>query len=273
VTLHALVGGEVVARRALQLPMAPGGLTVSTDHTIVEAGTTLRAHVSGVAGPSAAVLNVFRGGHWVAATSIAGDADAPADGVTLPPLAAGLHVIQAQASAFDVQGSGVAVVCAYPPGDSAEACLLALTGDTRVRARQDAFAAQLRATQHTLAAGDDAERAFRFLAHDHARDLYGLPFPSSSLEQQAYGVDDRVSGSRVVVAVAMLLMGLVAASIVLRRARDGANLADAVMRAAGSSDDERSATRGRLSLTTWLAALLVLGAFVVVAIMVLSRGM
>ena len=86
-------------------------------------------------------------------------------------------------------------------------------------------------------------------------------------------MDERVSGSRVVVALAMLLMGLVAASIVLRRAREGANLADAVLREAGSAEDERDVTRARSSRTTWLAALLVLGAFVLVAIMVLSRGM
>ena len=89
----------------------------------------------------------------------------------------------------------------------------------------------------------------------------------------AYGVDERVSWSRVVVAIAIILMGLVAASIVLRRAREGANLADAVLREAGSTEGERDETRGRLSRGTWLAALAVLAAFVLVAMMVLSRGM
>ncbi|MCA9535446.1 MAG: hypothetical protein KC593_17255 [Myxococcales bacterium] len=273
VTLRASVDGRVVARRALQLPVSPGGLSASVDRSIVPAGESVRVRVDGVAGPTAAVINVFRGGHWVAATSIAGDEQAPADGLTLPPLAPGLHLVQAQATPFDVQGSGVAVVCAYPAGDSAEACLLALAGDTRVRARQDAFAERLRSGEDSPETSLDPQLAFRFMAHDHARDLYGLPFPSSGLEQVAYGVDERVSGSRVVVALAMLLMGLVAASIVLRRAREGANLADAVLREAGSAEDERDVTRARSSRTTWLAALLVLGAFVLVAIMVLSRGM
>lgn len=273
VTLRALVDDTVVARRAVQLPMSPGGLMASMDHVMVPAGQPVSVSVSGVSGPSAAVINVFRGGHWVAATSIAaGDEAEAAPIITLPPLAPGLHHVQAQASAFDVQGSGVAVVCAYPADDSIEACLLALTGDARVRAREDELAATLRG-EHAPLSEEDAARAFRFLAHEHARDLYGLPFPSSGLEQLAYGADERISGSRVVVALAMLLMGLVAASIVLRRAREGANVAEAVMREAGASEDEAHVTRGRLGRTTWLAALLVLGAFVLVAIMVLSRGM
>ncbi len=269
VTLRASVDGRVLARRALQLPMAPGGLSARVDRAVVQAGESVRLEVTGVGGPAAAAVNVYRGGHWVAATSIAGDDHAPEGGLVLPPLEPGVHHIQAQASAFDPQGAGVAVVCAYPAGDTAEACLLALTGDTRVRSRSDAFAEQLRAGG-TLA---DADTAFRFLAHEHARDLFALPFPSSGIEQVAYGVDERVTWSRIVVAIAIILMGLVAASIVLRRAREGANLADAVWREAGSSEGERDQTRGRLSRGTWLAALAVLAAFVLVAMMVLSRGM
>jgi hypothetical protein len=261
--------GVCSARRALQLPMAPGGLSARVDRAVVQAGESVRLEVTGVGGPAAAAVNVYRGGHWVVATSIAGDDDAPEGGLVLPPLEPGVHHIQAQASAFDPQGAGVAVVCAYPAGDTAEACLLALTGDTRVRSRSDAFAEQLRAGG-TLA---DADTAFRFLAHEHARDLFALPFPSSGIEQVAYGVDERVTWSRIVVAIAIILMGLVAASIVLRRAREGANLADAVWREAGSSEGERDQTRGRLSRGTWLAALAVLAAFVLVAMMVLSRGM
>ncbi len=269
VTVCALVDQLEVARRALQLPMSPGGLAAHVDRAIVEAGQSVRVQVSGVAGPASAAVNVYRGGHWVVATSIAGEEDAPEGGLLLPPLEPGLHHIQAQASAFDPQGSGVAVVCAYASGDSADACLVALTGDTRVRSRNDVFAEQLRGGA-TLA---DPDTAFRLLAHEHARDLFALPFPSSGIEQVAYGVDERVSWSRITVAVAIMLMGLVAASIVLRRAREGANLADAVLREAGSTDVEREQTRGRLSLGTWLAALAVLGAFVLVSIMVLSRGM
>lgn len=269
VTLRATVDGRVLARRALQLPMAPGGLSARVDRAVVQAGESVRLEVTGVGGPAPAAVNVYRGGHWVVATSIAGDDDAPEGGLVLPPLEPGVHHIQAQSSAFDPQGSGVAVVCAYPAGDTAEACLLALTGDTRVRSRNDAFAEQLRAGA-TLA---DRDTSFRFLAHEHARDLFALPFPSSGIEQVAYGVDERVSWSRIVVAIAIILMGLVAASIVLRRAREGANLADAVLREAGSTEGERDETRGRLSRGTWLAALAVLAAFVLVAMMVLSRGM
>lgn len=269
VTLRATAEGRLLARRALQLPIAPGGLSARVDRAVVPAGESVRLEVTGVGGPAAAAVNVYRGGHWVAATSIAGEDDAPAGGLVLAPLEPGVHHVQAQASAFDPQGAGVAVVCAYPAGDTAEACLLALTGDTRVRSRGDAFAEQLRAGA-TLS---DADTAFRFLAHEHARDLFALPFPSSGIEQVAYGVDERVSWSRIVVAIAIILMGLVAASIVLRRAREGANLADAVWREAGSTEGERDQTRGRLSRGTWLAALAVLAAFVLVAMMVLSRGM
>lgn len=269
VTVCALREGLEVARRPVQLPMSPGGLSARVDRAIVVAGESVRLEVTGVAGPASAAVNVYRGGHWVVATSIAGGDEAPAGGLLLPPLEAGVHHIQAQASPFDPQGSGVAVVCAYPAGDSAEACLLALTGDTRVRSRNDPFAALLRAGT-TLA---DADVSFRFLAHEHARDLFALPFPSSGIEQVAYGVDERVSWSRIVVAMAIMLMGLVAASIVLRRAREGANLAEAVMLEAGSTDGERDDTRHRLSRGTWLAALAVLAAFVLVAVMVLSRGM
>jgi hypothetical protein len=208
----------------------------------------VRLEVTGVGGPAAAAVNVYRGGHWVVATSIAGDEDAPEGGLALPPLEPGVHHIQAQASAFDPQGAGVAVVCAYPAGDTAEACLLALTGDTRVRSRSDAFAEQLRAGA-TLT---DADTAFRFLAHEHARDLFALPFPSSGIEQVAYGVDERVSWSRIVVAIAIILMGLVAASIVLRRAREGANLADAVL-ARGRLERGRAGPDARASQPWHLA--------------------
>jgi hypothetical protein len=265
-----------VARRALQLPVAPGALSASVDRYLLPAGSAPELRVRSISGTAAAAVNVFRGGHWVVATSVP-ESEAAEAGVALPPLQPGVHHIQVQASPWDPQGSAVVVVCAYPEGDSEDACLAALTGDARVRARNDAFAASLRDV-HSESPPPEAEHApawlaFRFLAFEHANDLHAMPPPSSGVEQAAFGVDARVSTSRVVVALMMILMGLVAASIVLKRAREGANLAESVLRAAGATDEEQEAERGQLSLTTWLSALAVLGAFIVVAIMVLSRGM
>lgn len=289
VTFRATQDGAVVARRQMQTPLAPGAVQVDAARYILPAGSSPVVWGESVAGDTALAAELFRGGELGVLTGITSvplgedevgppDEDPPEGATRLPPLDTGLYHLQAHSSPFDTHSSGAAALCAYDPAHGERSCVTALAGAADARERQDAFAAAWRAGGDEGIAGISPEDAFRFLSDARNIERYPLPPPSSGVQQAAFGVDRRVSLGRMAVAGLVAFLGVIAALVVLRRSLAAAEEAGRVLEVAtdlAEEDHDRDAEEARIDrmrMTSYLAALLVFGAFLMVSFMVLSRS-
>lgn len=209
VRLLARRGGELVARRAVRLPVAVGAPVLE-----LGVGPAPTLQLAGVRGRSAALVDVFRNGAWTRATAASFEPDEDGAAVVAfpgEPLPPGLWRIQVQVDRFEL---GLAASRLHPvvaaPGRPAPGAVADLLRETRV---DPGAAAEL----DRLAAVSDPDAAVAYALAGAERSLALLPDARSNRSARAAAVRRIRTRLRILTAALFLLAGVWVATFVARR--------------------------------------------------------
>jgi hypothetical protein len=254
VVLEASRGGEVVAERELQLPVALATPAVRLDRRVVPEGEAPRLRVSVLGDRPGVIVDAYRAGGWAATGSMAppeGEVDAPFG--ALPP---GLWRLQVRTDPFSARHAAqrlVAVGVAVGDLDDAMARIGRLGGDA------------------TAPPGPPEDR-FAWAAASVEMGHRALPAAVSGFSADQARLEARQAKLRLAALVALVLGLLVLGVVLARRGVESALEAQRVMEATGDPELTTARHRRRTLLSALAIVATVLLAFVGAAALIVARA-
>jgi hypothetical protein len=248
--LVATRDGAEVARRSVQLPVALATPAVMLASRHVPAGAPVRLAVNVLGDPPAVVVDAYRDGQWIHATSIAPSEDAQ----PLPRLLApGVWRLQVHADPFVADRAAVRWLVV---GSEGEAAVEALTVGL---AESPPPTGPVALQQAWLASPSEAS-------------MHPLPAGVSGLAADLERLEARRARLRYAAVVALGLGLIVAGVLFLRRGLEAAGEAQRVMDATGDPVLTSRRHRRRTLLSALLIVATVLLAFVGAAALIVARA-
>lgn len=267
VTLEARRGGELVAQRAMQLPIAMGGVSLSVEPSGL-APSTPRLTAHHLDGDVAVVVDGYHEGIWLRSRSLA--AEEAGQGAPVPfELAPGLWRLTAHEEPLSASRAASHLVFVPDAGEEASAAVRRLAAHPEIARSGDPLAAGIAAGGPLPGSPDDVAT---FLLTLPELDEVPLPLWSSGITQANLGVD-AAQGTRSWVIFALIVLGgLLVSVIVLRRGLVASEEARRLMAAAGVDDAQSASRKGKMTAYVVAATFFLLFSFAVAAALVLSRG-
>ena len=271
VVLEARQGSELIAERALRLPIALGEVGLLLERSLVDRAGDPGLSLALPPGREHAIVDSYVGGQLVASRTLANvAADVPLRGA-LAPLPEGLVRIQARVDRFSSESAGTRLLYVRHPGESDAAALHeALTAASRA-AKTDPTEAWLDAPP-PWALGD-LQRAMAYALAPLESLRAPLPAAVSGRPAQVARVDHAKHLARFGVAGCLVLAALIVGVSLMRRGLHASEEASSILaEASGPEGRPARADRGeRLRVIT--LALLVVLAFLTGALLIASKSL
>jgi hypothetical protein len=268
VTLEARRSGEVVAERALRLPVALGEPGLALAKPFLDSAERPMLTLSAPPGRSALIVDGYANQRWTFTRTF--DAGAPLSALTLSdmPSLSGIFRIQARADLFSADTASTRVGYARAPSESEQTALANMvhaTGELR-----DEASAHLDANALALAT-QDIQRWTSFLLAPLELARMRVPIAASGRARAMARLSHARTFLRFGVGAMLVLGALIVGGTLLRRGLDAAQEADKIM---DDALDVRERTKGahlreRIRIVLWVLAVGM--AFVAAALLIVAK--
>ncbi len=270
--LRASRSGRTVARRAIRLPIALGGATLSPRAVLLDAPATPEIALAGEAeGFIVDVLRLHAASHyqWVRTGSLAQSSEPQA--VPFAALSAGIYRVQARRDPFSASNAAARVVYVRTPGEPPAQVLRTLAEAARTIDPGDLFVTRVR---NASGAVDESSfpAALGYLAAIVENGVVVQPAAATGFAAARARLTEAQTRMRWLALIALALGGVALALSVGKRGLEAGDRISELLVSAGQ--DAATARRAHLRsrLATIASALALLLVFVVVALYVIARG-
>jgi hypothetical protein len=267
-TLVARRAQEVVAERALRLPIGLGEVSLHTRESLVTKESALRYEPP--PGREQLIVDLFAAQRWRASAVLPASSGAFAVRALQPPV--GLVRVQARADRFSGEGAGARVLYLRAAGESDEAALRAIAQQVAHTPGVDAKESAAWAQVLPPFARDDVQRTAAFALAPLEQLRLPVPIPVSGRPAQLRALSRTRTVMRFGVAGALVVSALVMALSLARRGLSAASEAEAILREARG--DEGLPVRGerlRARANVLLLVLAVVSAFLAAALLIAAK--
>ena len=273
-TLEARQHGQLVAERALRLPIGLGEVGLSHRDSIVPPARLKPTYVL-PPGRALVTVDTFVDGRWSDLRVVSSQARDTAPLFDLASSHFGLVRVQARADKLSADGSGGRVFYLARPGEDDSA---ALASSARALAGLPELAAEPTAAWAVALpsfAGDDVQRTAAFLLAPLEQLRMSVPLPVSGRPAQLAGLSHTRALFRFGVAGALVLSAFVLALSIARRGLLAADEAQSILDLArGEGENTASPERGEVAgarLRVLLLAFAVAAAFLAAALLIAAK--
>lgn len=270
ITLRALRGGQAVAERPLRLPVALGETGLSSDMSLVPAGSQARLTLTPPPGREHVIVDTFVSGRWARSTTVKSATQARGVPVVFSPQVTGLVRVQGRSDRYTGEGAGARVLYIQRPGEGVAQALSRIAAAARQAGLADPARPDVEAALPPQAR-DDAQRWAAFLLAPFELSRMAIPLAVGGRPRQLSRIAHRRTLVRYGVAAMLVCCALVFGVTVVRRGWAATDEAGALLHEASLGTGLSPVRRrgDRLWVLMWVA--LVCMAFLAAALMIVAK--